>query len=90
MKAAIESQEFWQQHIDKLKLSSLSRAQYCRDNELNYDRFGYWLKSAFIPVKVKATEMTMTDVTLCTLEFRGCLLKIHDLSALSFVLERMA
>lgn len=96
MSTIIEDEEFWKQEIDKLKTSGLSRSQYCRDNGINYDRFGYWLKklsptsSKFVPVKLQAPQSPMMYATLCTIEFRGHILKIHDLSALSLVIERLA
>ena len=62
MSPAIENKEFWQEQLVKLKASGLSRSQYCRDNGINYDRFGYWLRrlspvpSEFVPVKVVQTQ----------------------------------
>lgn len=96
MSATNESEEFWKQQLEKLKTSGLSRAQYCRENGVNYDRFGYWItrlrtmSSAFIPVKMQASDSASHYAVLCTLELRGHALKIHDISALSFVLERLA
>ncbi len=95
MSTAIEGREFWEQQLVRLKTSGLSRSQYCRENNINYDRFGYWLKrlppvsSEFIPVKLQTPELSAPHATLCTLKLRGHILKIHDLSALSFVLERL-
>ena len=96
MTMVIEGKEFWQQQLEKLKTSGLSRSQYCRQSGINYDRFGYWLKrlspvtSEFIPVKLQTSEATAPHATLCTIELRGYVLKIHDLSALSLMLERLA
>jgi hypothetical protein len=96
MAAIIENKQFWKQQVEKLKASGLSRTQYCRTNSINYHRFGYWLKklpsvsSKLVPVKLQPPEATSPNSTLCTLELRGYILKIHDLSALSFVLARMA
>lgn len=96
MTAVIEGKEFWKQQLQQLKASGSSRSRYCRENGVNYDRFGYWLKrlsptpSEFIPVKLQTLEETTSHTTLCTIELRGNILKIHDLSALSFVLERLA
>lgn len=95
MTAAIEDKEFWQQQLEKLNASGLSRSQYCRENNVDYDRFGYWVKKLspaslkFIPVKLQAPETTMQQATLCAIELRGHVLKIHDLSALSLILERL-
>lgn len=97
MTSIIENKEFWEDQLGKLKASGLSRSQYCRDNGINYVRFGYWLKrlspalSKFVPLKLQTPEAAaMPYATLCTIEFRGHILKIHDLSALSFVIERLA
>lgn len=94
--AVIESKEFWEQQLAKLESSGLSRAQYCRENRVNYDRFGYWLTrlrptaSKFLPIKVQECHSATTLTALCTLEIRGHVLKIHDVSALSFILEKLA
>lgn len=96
MTIVIEGKEFWQQQLEKLKTSGLSRSQYCRVNSINYNRFGYWLKglspvaSEFIPVKLQTTEAKAQHATLCTIELRGYVLKIHEHSALSLMLERLA
>ena len=96
MSATIENEDFWKQQLEKLKASGLSRAQYCRENGVNYDRFGYWITrlcpmpSSFLPVNVQTSNAAYPHATLCTLELRGHVLKIHDISALSIVLERLA
>lgn len=85
MSTIIENEEFWKQEVEKLKTSGLSRSQYCRDNGINYVRFGYWLKRLspaslkFVPVKLQAPQSPTTDATLCTIEFRGHILKIRVL-----------
>ena len=96
MTAVIEGKDFWQQQLENLKTSGLTRSQYCRENNINYDRFGYWLKklspvsSEFVPVRLQAPELPSPNTAICTLELRGHILIIHNLSALSFVLERLA
>jgi hypothetical protein len=91
-----KSKEFWEQQLEKLKASGLSRAQYCREHGINYSRFGYWVTrlcpvpSTFIPVEIQATNLEPSHTTLCTLELPKHTLKIHDMSALSFILERLA
>jgi len=96
MTMVIEGKEFWQQQLKKLKTSGFSRSQYCREKGINYDRFGYWLKrlspasSEFIPVNLQTPAVAAAHATLCTIELSGYALKIHDLSALSFMLERLA
>src|SRR5215467_2296919 len=97
MKPIIESIEFWQYHVENFKTSGISRKQYSNENDINYDRLGYWVKqlssgsASFVPVKLK---MPVPDASsalrvLCTLELRGHCLKIHDLSALTHILESL-
>lgn len=95
MSKTIEGKEFWKKQLEQSKASGLSRTQYCRENNVNY-RFGYWLKRLspvetpdFISVKLHAPELKPSHSTICTQELRGHILKIHDLSALSFVIERL-
>ena len=92
----IDRKEYWQEQLERLKTSGLSRSQYCRDNSINYDRFGYWLKKLspvspiFVPVKMQMPETSITQSLLCTIELRGHILKIHDASVLSILLDRLA
>jgi hypothetical protein len=96
MPTIIENKEYWQEKLDRLKASGLSRSQYCRNNNINYDRFGYWLKRlspitpTFVPVKMHVPEISISQPLLCTIEFHGHILKIHDSSVLSILLDRLA
>ena len=42
-KKIIEDEAFWQNHARLQKISGLSRKSYCKQHNLNYDRFGYWV-----------------------------------------------
>jgi len=37
-----ERELFWRTHLDSWALSGFSQAKYCRQNDLNIARFGYW------------------------------------------------
>jgi hypothetical protein len=97
--APIENETFWRHHIQMLKTSTLTRANYCRQNGLNYYRFGYWLKKHFlnqnqstqlIAVKLKTPSEPAMQSILCTLDLNGGhSLKIHDVKALSIILDKM-
>ncbi len=39
---SVPKQEFWQQHIEECKRSTLSQTQYCRTHGLALSTFGYW------------------------------------------------
>ena len=57
---------YWQQQVDAWQTSGLSQANFCKTNDLNYHRFGYWVRkfrrqsetaqgktsSGFVPVTV--------------------------------------
>jgi len=94
--APVENDAFWVQHHESQQSSGLSRSDYCRQNGLNYDRFGYWLKKQkervggrLIAVKLKSTPLTAVSATLCTFELKnGHCLKIHDIQTLSLILDR--
>jgi hypothetical protein len=39
-----ENENFWRHHIATCSTSGVSRAIYCKQNNINYDRFGYWMR----------------------------------------------
>jgi len=61
----VSSRRHWQTHLDALKKSGLSRAEYCRQHDLSYYALTYWQRklSGFsrqhvqlIPVSVEKTR----------------------------------
>lgn len=42
----IENETYWKNHKESLKTSNLSRKEYCRLHQVNYDRFGYWINKS--------------------------------------------
>lgn len=94
--AIIENEAFWRHHIALLTASKLTRKEYCRLNNINYDRFGYWLgkfsnqSSSLVAVKLKPTSEIKPVNALCTLHFvSGHTLHIHDQQALAFLWEKL-
>lgn len=93
----IENEAFWKNHHALQKSSGLTRVEYCRKHDLNYDRFGYWIsrwnrfkveKNNLVSVKLKSSEPTPKSL-LCTLELKnGCSIKIHDAYAFSVILDK--
>ena len=94
----IENETFWKNHYELLKSSGISRVEYCRKHNLNYDRFGYWIsrwnrftptENNLVSVKLKTASQTTTQSVLCTLELKnGCSIKIHDTHVFSIILEK--
>lgn len=39
-----ETEGYWKQQQSAFLASGLSRKRYCREHEVNYDRFSYWLR----------------------------------------------
>ena len=98
--APIKNKAFWKNHVELQKISDLSRADYCRQNNLSYHNFAYWLKkwppyerqesSRLIAIKIKSDPEIQTQETLCTLTLNnGRCLKIHDLQSLALILEKL-
>ena len=92
-----ENESFWKRHLKLQKNSGLSRAKYCRENNLDYDRFGYWLgkwkrqsPSSLVPIKLKSEASIEKQTILCTLNLKGHMLQIHDQQSLLFILERLS
>jgi hypothetical protein len=53
---------FWQPHAIAWQASGLSKARYCREHELNYHQFIYWLPrfvsdAPSVPTKAKASKL---------------------------------
>lgn len=95
---SIENEAFWKHHLESQRTSRLSRAKYCREHQLDYDRFGYWISkwskqssSSLVSVKLKQTNAVVQQATLCTLTLpTGHLLHIHGLDVLDHLLEKLA
>ena len=93
---AVETETFWKRHYELQKASDLSRVEYCKQHDLNYDRFGYWISkwnrnqgNKLVSVKLRSTSESVEQPILCTLDLKsGNRLKIHDTKALSIVLEK--
>jgi hypothetical protein len=93
-------EQYWKEHVAKQKESGLSVTTYCRQHQLNYDRFYYWVRKEkraaprLIPIELKSvaadsvSTIAMEPRVVCTLTFKGGgILEIHDKSALPIVLS---
>ena len=95
----VENEAFWKHHHELLKSSKMKRSEYCRENNLNYDRFGYWINRwnqfkkvkgpiKLVNVKLKSNESSSQIKILCTLDLKnGHSLKIYDPEVLTIILE---
>jgi len=96
----IENETFWKRHYELQKSSGITRVNYCRQNNLNYDRFGYWISrwnkfrregNELVSVKLKSATEPHPQSILCTIELKnGYFLKIHDAHSLSVILEKFS
>jgi len=87
-----EDVAYWQNHIKQAAQSKLSRAAYCRQHEVDYDRFYYWYKKLskrqdnnLLPIEVISTAEP--DIR-CTLELaNGMRLIIYSRESLAYILK---
>ena len=98
----LETKESFERHVELYKASKLSKAEYCKANNLRYHQFNYWVRkrakrsTALVPVKLKPSAqhdsqyLGKSTKVLCILEFgrNGCL-KIYDIEAMASILERI-
>lgn len=93
----IENQEFWLHHLNQWQESNLSRAAYCRQHQLNYERFQYWFKKQskntqpkLIAVTSKEPIQTIPEETFCRLILNnGNRLDINSQVAFSQLLNKV-
>ena len=96
----LEKSNFWQNHFKQQKESGLSRVEYCKQHQLSYVRFGYWLgklqeqpSSTLLPIHLDITQSSpgiAVPHAVCTLILKnGCELKIHDKSVLPILLTTL-
>lgn len=45
----VSREAFWQQHLDRCQVSSLSKMAYCRQHDLAYHQMIYWQKRLDVP-----------------------------------------
>ena len=54
-------QHFWQKHIRAFKKSGVTRVAYCREHDVDYDQFGYYLKK-LQPERNQSTDCTVKAI----------------------------
>lgn len=96
-------EQYWKEHIAKQKESGLPVTVYCRQHQLNYDRFYYWVRKEkrpaplrLIPIELKsavadnASAIAIVPPVLCTLTLMGgSVLTIHDKGTIPLVLSAL-
>ena len=55
-----KSRHFWEQHVTQFRDSGLSKAQYCREHQLTYHQFIYWVPQ-FSPVSDESSTSVTTN-----------------------------
>lgn len=93
-------EQYWKEHLTKQKKSGLPLTVYCREHQLNYDRFYYWVRKEkrvsprLIPIEIQSvapeniSAIRSEPSVLCTLTLRsGSILAVHDKSIVALVLS---
>lgn len=91
-----ENKTYWENHLQQLGASGLSRKKYCDEHNLNYARFHYWIKKLsaskaekLIAVKLLSHESTNTT-PLCTLHFKNAMtLAIYHIDVIDFIFAKI-
>lgn len=78
--------QYWQEQIEAWQASGQTQQAFCKANDLNYPRFGYWLRkfrdqgaveeapsrlSGFVPVEVSSTGSHLSLHLPSGIELRG-------------------
>ncbi len=96
--------QYWQEQIKHQQESGLSKAAYCRQQDISCRKFGYWSRkltpnhqsgSQFIPVKLNLNTMSHFSQqparTLCSLELNnGHQLKVYDQEVLPLLISLLS
>ena len=79
-------EQYWRAQVDAWQVSGQSQQAFCKANELNYPRFGYWLRkfrrqgvvplasrraSGFVPVIPASPDYGLTLYLPNGIELRG-------------------
>lgn len=83
---------YWENHVKAAQQSSLSRAAYCRQNNISYHRLKYWhykltpsANHKVIPIEITTSN---SETPLCILELNnGSRLLIHSEEVLAYILR---
>jgi hypothetical protein len=98
----LTQEQYWKEHVAKQKRSGLPATVYCRQHQINYDHFYYWIRkgkrteSRLIPIELRPTEvntpgLAMVSPVLCTIRLRsGHVLSVHDKSAIPLLLSALS
>jgi hypothetical protein len=102
LKEQVANESYWQEIIKSQEESGMTRVDYCRSHQVNYNRLGYWYRklqrnqeNIFVPITLKK-ELSPniqkgTNKPLSILELKnGNFLHIYDKEILLMILNRLA
>ena len=95
VKSPEEDKIYWQEKINLQSTSQLSKAAFCRENQISYNQFNYWVKRLgnkknLISVKIKPETKKYPDElkVLGTIRLsHGHCLQIHSQEVICFILN---
>ncbi|MBL3529541.1 MAG: hypothetical protein JMN27_17965 [gamma proteobacterium endosymbiont of Lamellibrachia anaximandri] len=91
---------FWYEQINAWKASGQSQQAFCKAHDLNYPRFGYWLRkfrqqteagqqaTGFVPVVAQPSAETLSLRLPNGMELRG--ITSHNLSMVEQLISRFS
>lgn len=94
-----KDKDYWKKLIEDYEATGLTRSEYCRMHQINYDNFGYWWKKlknesvkSLIPIKIKSQgeQHSEKNLPLSTLTFKnGNSLHIYNQESLLLILSKL-
>jgi uncharacterized protein YnzC (UPF0291/DUF896 family) len=81
-----KTRPFWESHIKNWKASSLTQAEYCRQNNLKEKSFTYWKRCVqetaqairFVPVAYDVTPVIKTSLPIKMLVKNRYVIEVED------------
>jgi hypothetical protein len=99
VQSQVKDENYWKQIIEDYEASNLTRSDYCRMHQINYDNFGYWCRKlkkqtikSLVPIKIKSecNQHIEKNKVLSTLLFtNGNSLHIYDKEVVLMILSKV-
>jgi hypothetical protein len=101
IKSNFKLKDYWYQHFQNYQRSNLSKSAYVREHKISKNRFMYWsrkfelaspssnqdVSDGFVAVKMKSESSKKLNPILCTMQLGDHQILIHDITALSSIIQ---
>jgi len=80
-KRSEQKRQYWQAHNEACRTSGLTRAEYCRQHNVNLKTFAYWrhrLQTEAVPVRLVQLPPAVQQSAAVRLVVNGCGIEVSD------------